>query len=113
MTVDDYIEALPEPLRSAAAEARGVIDAELGEGVIWHGHPVWMMGKTPVALLKAYTTFVTFGLFQGQLVEDPSGRLQPAARRMASVRLRAAADVDEALFAGWIRDAQSQVTSAV
>ena len=72
-----------------------------------------MIGKTPVALLKAYTTFVTFGLFQGQLVEDPSGRLQPAARRMASVRLRAAADVDEALFAAWIRDAQSQVTSAV
>jgi hypothetical protein len=112
MMVDDYIEALPEPLRGAAAEARGVIDAELGEGVIWHGHPVWMIGTTPVALLKAYTTYVSFGLFQGQLVDDPSGRLQPAARRMASVRLRAAAEVDETLFAGWIRDAQSQVTSA-
>ena len=112
MTVDDYIEALPEPLRGAAAEARGVIDAELGEGVIWHGHPVWKIGTTPVALLKAYTTFVTFGLFQGQLVDDPSGRLVPAARRMASVRLRAAAEVDEALFTAWLRDAQSQVTSA-
>jgi hypothetical protein len=112
MMVDDYIAALPEPLRGAAAEARSVIDAELGEGVIWHGHPVWMSGTTPVALLKAYTAFVTFGLFQGGLVDDPSGRLVPAARRMASVRLRAAADVDEALFTGWIRDAQSTVTSA-
>ncbi|MDX6597083.1 MAG: hypothetical protein QOE87_970 [Gaiellales bacterium] len=112
MTVDDYIEALPQPLREAAAEARDVIDAELGDGVIWHGHPVWMIGNAPVALLKAYTSFVTFGLFQGQLVEDPSGRLASGSRQMASVRLRAAAEVDEVLFAGWIREAQSQVTSA-
>ena len=39
MTVDNYIEALPEPLRSAAAEARGVIDAELGEGSTGTGIP--------------------------------------------------------------------------
>jgi hypothetical protein len=104
MTVDDYIEALPQPLREAAAEARGVIDAELGEGVIWHGHAVWMIGKAPVALLQAYTSFVTFVLFQG--------RLGPGSRQMASVRLRVAAEVDDALFAGWIRDAQSQVTFA-
>jgi hypothetical protein len=112
MTVDEYIEAVPEPLRGAAAAARAVIDAELGEGIIWHGHPVWMLDEKPVALLKAYTAFVTFGLFQGQRVDDASGRLQPAARRMASVRLRAVADVDEALFTGWIREAQSHVTLA-
>jgi hypothetical protein len=111
MTVDEYIEALPEPLREAAAEARGVIDGELGDGVIWHGHPVWMIGTTPVALLKAYTSYVTFGLFQGQLVADTSGRLVPAARQMASVRLRSAAEVDEALFAGWIREAEARLAS--
>ena len=55
VTVDDYIEALPEPHRGTAARARDVIDGELGDGVIWHGHPVWMVGSTPVALLKAYT----------------------------------------------------------
>ena len=111
-TVDDYIEALPEPLREAAEHAREVIAGELGDGVIWHGHPVWMIGGTPVALLRAYTTYVTFGLFQGRLVADPSGRLEPAARQMASVRLRAAADVDGALFAGWLRQAGARVASA-
>jgi hypothetical protein len=110
-TVDDYIDALPEPLRGAAERAREVIDGELGDGVIWHGQPVWMITKTPVALLKAYTTYVTFGLFQGQLVADPSGRLAPAARQMATVRLRAAADVDAALFACWLREAVALVAS--
>jgi hypothetical protein len=110
-TVDDYIEALPEPLRETAERAREVIAGELGDGVIWHGHPVWMIGTTPVALLKAYATYVTFGLFQGQLVEDPSGRLEPAARLMAAVRLRAAADVDESLFSGWLREAGARVAS--
>ena len=111
-TVDDYIEALPEPHRGTAARARDVIDGELGEGVIWHGHPVWMVGSTPVALLKAYTAHVTFGLFQGQLLEDPSGRLAPAAQQMATVRLRTAADVDDALFAGWLRAAGDRLASA-
>ena len=112
MTVSAYIDALPEPLRGAAAEARGVIDAELGEGVIWHGHPVWMVGSTPVALLKAYTAHVTFGLFHGRHVEDPSGRLVPGGREMASVRLRAAADVDDALFTRWIREADARVATS-
>ena len=110
-TVEAYIEALPEPLRTTAARAREVIAGELGDGVIWHGHPVWMIGSTPVALLKAYSTYVTFGLFQGQLLEDPPGRLAPAARQMATLRLRAAAEVDEALFAGWLREAEARMAS--
>ena len=110
-TVDEYIEALPEPLREAAARAGEVIAREFGDGVIWHGHPLWMIGSTPVALLKAYSTYVTFGLFHGRLLDDPSGRLVPAARQMATLRLRAAAEVDEALFAGWLREAGARVAS--
>ena len=55
---------------------------------------------------------MTFGLFQGQLLDDPSGRLAPASRQMATVRLRAAADVDDTLFAGWLRAAGERLTSA-
>ncbi|MCG5435089.1 DUF1801 domain-containing protein [Micromonospora foliorum] len=36
---------------------------------------------------------------------DPSGRLIPGARAMAAVKLRDLADVDPALFSGWLRAA--------
>lgn len=67
--------------------------------------PTWKHDSTPVALLKAYASYVTFGLFAGQSVNDPSGRLEPGARQMASVKLRSTADIDEALFTEWLRQA--------
>ena len=105
--VDEYLEALPDPLREIAERVRRVNDAELGEGRMWHGHPVWMIGSTPVSLLKAYTLYVTFGLFQGRSIEDPSGRLEAGSREMSSVRLRSVADVDGPLFASWLRQANA------
>jgi hypothetical protein len=105
--VEDYLAALPEPLREIAERVRRVNDAELGEGRMWHGHPVWMIGATPVALIKAYTLYVTFGLFQGRAIDDESGRLEPGSREMASVRLRRVDDVDGPLFASWLRQANA------
>jgi hypothetical protein len=112
-TVGEYVAALPAPLGDVAARARATIDAELGDGRMWHGHPVWMVGTTPVALLKAYSSYVTLGLFQGQLISDESGRLEPAARQMASLRLRSLADIDEPLFRGWLRQARERLGSPV
>jgi hypothetical protein len=113
VTVGEYLAALPPPLGEIAGSASAVIDAELGDGRMWHGHPVWMIGTTPVALLKAYSSYVTFGLFQGQLISDQSGRLEPAARQMASLRLRTPADIDEALFRGWLQQARERLASPV
>lgn len=107
-TIDAYLDTLPEPLREIGRTLRPVIDAGLpeAEGVVWHGHPVWKIGTTPVALLKAYTSYVTFGLFRGQLLADPSGRLEPGTREMASVKLRTVEEIDQSLFTGWLRQAQ-------
>ncbi|MQY04898.1 DUF1801 domain-containing protein [Actinomadura macrotermitis] len=109
-TVQEYIEAVPAPLREVAEKARQIIDAALPDaGALWHGHPTWSLGgapgREPVALLKAYKDYVTFGLWQGQEVDDPSGRLEAGARRMASVRLRGLDDIDPGLFADWLRQA--------
>ena len=112
-TVEEYLAALPPPLGEIAASARAIIDAELGDGRMWHGHPVWMVGTTPVALLKAHNSYVTFGLFQGQLIPDDSGRLEPAARLMASLRLRSLDDIDETLFSGWLQEARERLVSPV
>ncbi|MFE7130658.1 DUF1801 domain-containing protein [Streptomyces sp. NPDC057638] len=110
-TVDTYIAGIDEPLRAVAEEVRKIIDAALPglEGAMWHGHPVWSAGaapgKQPVALVKAYGTYVTFGLWRGQSVPDASGRLAAGAREMASVKLRSVDDIDGPLFQGWLERA--------
>ncbi|MFD7706147.1 DUF1801 domain-containing protein [Streptomyces sp. NPDC059785] len=109
--ITSYLDGLDDDLRKTGEELRSVIDAALpeGAGALWHGHPTWGLGdrpgRTPVCLLKAYSTYVTFGLWRGQDIADPSGRLVAGARRMASVKLRTVADVDPVLFADWLRRA--------
>lgn len=107
-TVTEYAAALDQPLREIAEKLQTIVDAALPQqGAVWHGHPVWSLGpapgKTPVAYFKAYSSYVTFGLWRGQEISDPSGRLEPAARQMAAVRLRTPADIDPDLFATWLR----------
>ncbi|MFF3848568.1 DUF1801 domain-containing protein [Streptomyces sp. NPDC002328] len=106
-----YLAGLDDELREIGEKVRPHIDAALpdGAGALWHGHPTWSLGdrpgRTPVCLLKAYTSYVTFGLWRGQEITDPSGRLVPGARQMASVKLRTVDDVDPALFTQWLRHA--------
>jgi hypothetical protein len=109
-TVDEYLAALDEPLRDVGQRLRRVIDAAIptATAAVWHGHPVWsrgaVPGRNPVCLLKAYRGYVSFGLWRGQEVADPSGRLEPGARDMAYVKLRTAADIDAALFTHWLTE---------
>ena len=39
---------------------------------------------------------------------DPSGRLEPGRRQMASVKLRIPDDVDETLFTDWLGQARQR-----
>jgi hypothetical protein len=106
-TVDGYLAALPESQRKITDKVLPLIEAALpGAGAVWHGHPVWSLdpapGKSPVCFLKAYPAYVTFGFWRGQEIADPSGRLEPASRAMAVVKLRSPADVDPDLFTTWL-----------
>lgn len=110
-TVEEYLAGQPESLREVGEKAKAVIDAALPgvASAMWHGHPVWSAGdapgKSPVCLLKAYSGYVTFGLWRGQEVTDDSGRLEPGAREMAGVKLRTVAEIDAGLFTGWLHQA--------
>lgn len=108
-TVDEYVEALPAELRAVARAARAAIDAGLPEAVcaIRWAHPTWSLGKRPVCYLKAASAHVTFGLWRGASLDDPSGRLETGGRIMAHVKLRAAEDVDRDLFASWLAQARA------
>ncbi|MGN9843091.1 DUF1801 domain-containing protein [Nonomuraea sp. H19] len=110
-TVAEYAAALDQPLRDIAEKLQAIIDAALPQpGAVWHGHPVWGLGqapgKTPVAYVKAYSSYVTFGLWRGRQISDPSGRLEPAAREMAAVKIRTLAEIDAELFTTWLRAAR-------
>lgn len=108
-SVEQYLSAQPQPLCDIGLAVALLIAAELPEAEpsLWHGHPTWKLHREPTALLKAYTRHVTFGLWRGSQVEDPSGRLVPSgAQQMAAVKLRAVDDVDSELFADWLRQAR-------
>ena len=107
-TVDQYIAALDEPLRTVAARARAVIDENLdgADAAIKWAHPTWSLGKKPVCYLKAASKHVTFGFWHGASIDDPSGRLETSGSVMAHTKLRSADDVDAKLFATWLRQAR-------
>ena len=110
-SVTDYLAGLDDPLREIGEKLRSVVDEFLPEatGAMWHGHPTWSLGdkpgRNPVCLVKAYSSYVTFGLWRGQEIIDPSGRLVPGARQMASARLNGVDEIDPILFADWLRQA--------
>jgi hypothetical protein len=111
-TVTDYVTAQPQPHRETTTALLPIIEEVLPDaGAIWHGHPVWSLGpvpgKSPVCFVKAYAGHVTFGFWRGQALSDPSGRLEPGAREMASIKLRSVADVDRALLTDLLRQATS------
>ncbi|MFJ6165402.1 DUF1801 domain-containing protein [Micromonospora orduensis] len=111
MTIDDHLAGLAGPLRDIGEKLKPIIEDALpgATGAMWHGHPVWSLGdrpgRRPVCLVKAYGSHVSFGLWRGQEIDDPSGRLVSGAREMASVRLRGVDEIDPALFSGWLRAA--------
>lgn len=116
MTVQNYVDSLPDTQREIATRLLDLIEEALpGTGALWHGHPVWSLGpapgKQPVCLIKAYPKHVTFGFWRGQEIDDPSGRLEPGARDMASVKLRTTDDLDPTLFTTWLRQARELDTT--
>ena len=105
-TVDEYLASLPENLAAIGRALRAQLDAALprADGQMWHGHPVWLAAKTPIAGFKAYPAYVTLLLWRGQDIADPSGRLEAAGSgSMSSVKLRSSADLDLPLQADWLR----------
>ncbi len=107
-TVDEYVAALPVPLREVAYRARRAIDAGLPQArsaILW-AHPTWSLGKDPVCYLKAASKHLTFGFWRGASLADPSGRLESSGKVMAHVKLRTVDDVDEHVFADWLRQAR-------
>ena len=105
-TLDEFIAGLDAPHRGTAEALRVLLDEALPDatGQLWHGHPVWLCGKNPVAGFKPFPRYVTFMIWNAAPVSDSSGVLVPGAR-MATVRYESAADIDAALVTDWLSQA--------
>jgi hypothetical protein len=106
--IDDYVAALPSPLRETAADVRALVDRHLDgarSAVRW-GHPTWSVGGDPVCYLRATDDAVLFGFWNGGRLRDPSGRMEAHGSIMGHATLRERDDVDEGLFAAWLREAR-------
>ena len=106
-SIDDYIAGLPPDLGEAAAATREIIDRHLAgatSAVLW-GHPTWSVEDDPVCYLRATAGELLFGFWNAGSLDDPSGRLKAHGSIMGHAVVAGPADVDEALFAGWLRDA--------
>jgi hypothetical protein len=114
-TVEQYLSAQPQPLCDIGLAVAAIATAELPEATasLWHGHPTWRIAKAPICQVRAYTRHVTFALWRGSQVEDPTGRLAPSgAQQMAAVKLRSVGEVDAGLFAGWLEQARTAERAA-
>lgn len=113
MTVNEYVQGLEGEAHVVSAKLAKLLFEGLPalSGQIWHGHPVWLDGKQPVAGFKAFPKYVTFMLWQGQDLEDASGRLSASgSARMATVKVASTTDLDDQLFAAWIQAAEELST---
>jgi hypothetical protein len=106
--IDEYIESLEGPGHDIGHELRAILDDALGNAArtLWHGHPVWMSGKKPLAGFKAYASHVTFMIWHGNPISDATGRLQSNAH-MATVKLGSTSDIDRRTFRRWLRTAHA------
>ncbi|MEO6471779.1 MAG: DUF1801 domain-containing protein [Aeromicrobium sp.] len=108
LTVDEYISSLSDDLQPVGNQLADVLNEGLphAQGVIWHGHPVWMVGRNPVAAFKAHASHVTFMIWRGQELTDRSGRLEASgSSTMANLKVRSVDDIDDQLFVNWLHQA--------
>jgi hypothetical protein len=106
-TIDAYIAALPPALGEAAAATRLLIDRHLDgadSSVLW-GAPTWLVSGDPVCYLRAAGDVLLFGFWNGGSLDDPSGRMQAHGSIMGHAVVAGPDDVDETLFAAWLREA--------
>ncbi|MFB2555243.1 DUF1801 domain-containing protein [Herbiconiux liangxiaofengii] len=107
-TVGEYVAAQPENLRSICEALTAVLDENLerAQATVWHGHPVWMIGSTPVAGFKAASKWVTVMLWRGQDIDAP-GLTPTGSSRMGSLKVSALGELDPEALGAWLRAAES------
>ena len=104
-TVDLWMSELDANLLPIAEALRIlVLDAEPGlkESIKW-GNPVYEKNGR-VCYLATNKDYVTLGLFNGALLQDPDGLIEGTGAKMRHVKVRKMDDIQPDLFTRWIRE---------
>ncbi|ROQ39888.1 hypothetical protein EDF46_1523 [Frondihabitans sp. PhB188] len=106
--VSAYLDAQPPELADVGSVLRDVLDTSLvrAEGTLWHGHPVWMIGKTPVAGFKAYPKYVTLLIWRAAELPAHEG-LQLNASGLGSTKLSSSAAISRAHLSALLAEAEA------
>jgi hypothetical protein len=105
-TVDSYIEGLEGWQRETAAKVREIVNhaaPTATEAVKW-SQPVFE-SNGPFAYIKEHSKTVNFGFWRGVDIDDPQGVLEGSGEKMRHVKLSGLDDIDEALFADFVKQA--------
>ena len=105
-SVDAYIAALPGDQRAIAEAVRLVVRSaapEAREAFKW-SQPVFESAG-PFAYIKAFPRHVNFGFWRGVELDRGRGILETSGSKMAHVKLRRLADLDEPVLADIVREA--------
>ena len=81
--------------------------------LIHDGCPVVCVGSVALAYVNVFKAHVSLGFFMGALLDDPSGLLEGAGKRMRHVKLHAGVGCDEAALQRLIEDAYVQASALI
>ncbi len=105
-TVDGYIDSLPPNQSEIVAALRRIVrkaEPKAKETFKW-AQPVYESGG-PFCYIKAFKTAVNFGFWRGVDLKDPKGRLEGSGEKMRHVKITRLEDIDEGLFAAFVKQA--------
>ena len=105
-TVDGYIEGLEAWKGEIVSRVRRVVREaapEAKETIKW-AQPVYE-SNGPFAYIKAFKNAINFGFWRGVDLKDPKGVLHGSGDKMRHVKLTNLEEIDEALFADFVRQA--------
>lgn len=106
-TFDLYLaDQKPQQQRWIAQLRRFVrrVAPKLQEAVKW-GNGCWIQIKDPVSYVYAGADYVQFGFVRGATLRDPHKLLEGEGAYVRHIKVREAADIDEAKFAALLRQA--------
>lgn len=109
--IDEWLSSDPVPLYSIARQWYGFI-RQCGDDVsetLHDGCPTACVGDAAFAYVNVFKAHVNVGFFTGASLDDPTGLLEGAGKRMRHVKLRPGESVDEDALRGLIVAAYGDV----
>ena len=106
-TFDDWLEAVDAGLQPLAVQLRRMFleaEPDLRESIKW-GNPCFEKKLRVFYLASQADRYVTLGLWQGALLQNPEGLIEGTGKRMRHVKIKGAKELENPEVGRIIREA--------